>query len=322
MRTHTAFALVVVLLALAIAPWAISSCAQEPLLPNELRQQPTRYQLTVDASQNATRQAERAATSAPPKVIPLGTAPVTPENQTSVPPTEAPTATLTAAAPTITATAPISTEVSLTPAVESSTVVVISTSAVTDMPEATPRVIVVRSPSGVADATNMPQSTPTPAASAPVTATASATTPTLDTAVVTAPSAAAGAPTPTGMMDVEDILTEEMLAAQMRKDAEGTSLSDLTVNLDRSGVAATGVVRIFPAFRRPITATGNFAVENESLVIKISSILFNGRDVTEKHRAELESNVNTSLYRLLPQRYVQSFEMEDGRVIVHSKMRP
>jgi len=124
------------------------------------------------------------------------------------------------------------------------------------------------------------------------------------------------------MVDVEDVLTQEMLAAQMTKDAEGTDLSELTVALDRNGVSATGIVRIFPAFRRPITATGNFAVENESLVVKIAQILFNGRDVTEEHRAELESNVNSSLYRLLPQRYVQSFEMEDGQVIVRSKMRP
>lgn len=331
MRIHTAFALVMVLLILAFTPWAISSCAQHPLLPEDLRQQPTRYQMTVDASQNATREAERAATSAPPKVVPLGTVAVTPEGETPASPTEAPTepvtATISAAAPSITPTLPITAAVSLTPAVES-TVVIVSSGVMTETPEATPRVIVVRSQSDVADATATPVAVPDLAPSTPVTTTQPMTntqpaaTATPIPPVVADPAAGGVPPTPSGMVDVEDILTEEALAVQMTKDAEGTDLSELSVTLDSNGVFAAGIVRIFPAFRRPITATGHFAVENESLVIQISEILFNGRDVTEEHRAALESNVNSSLYRLLPQRYVQSFAMEEGRVIVRSKMRP
>jgi len=327
MRTPTAFAFVTVLLLLAVMPWAISSCAQQPLLPDDLRERPTRYQMTVDTSQNATREAERAATSAPPKIVPLGTVAVTPESGIPASPTESPTATLVATGPTIAPTLPISAAVSLTPGVESSTIVVVGTTVITNTPEATPRVLVIRSTSGVADATNTPTITPTLAPSTPITGTQAITgslpvaTATPVPPVVVAPPPV-GPPTPSGMVDVEDVLTQEMLAAQMTKDAEGTDLSELTVALDRNGVSATGIVRIFPAFRRPITATGNFAVENESLVVKIAQILFNGRDVTEEHRAELESNVNSSLYRLLPQRYVQSFEMEDGQVIVRSKMRP
>lgn len=293
--------------------------------------------MTVDTSQNLTREAERAATSAPPKVVPLGTLAATPVQETPIPltetPTETPTVMVDEAASAITATLPISVQVSLTPAVES-TVVIVSSAVMTNTPEATPRVLVIRSQSGVADSTSTPTGTPALAASAPPTTTQGmtitqkmTTTHPVSTAtpvppVVVAPSPGAGPPTPTGMVDVKDILTEEALAAQMTKDAEGTDLSELSVSLDLNGVAAAGIVRIFPAFRRPITATGHFAVENESLVVKISQILFNGRDVTEEHRAALESNVNSSLYRLLPQRYVQSFAMEQGRVIVQSKMRP
>lgn len=331
MAARSAYLLITLLLLLALTPWAISSCAQQPLLPEDLRQQPTRYQMTVDTSQNLTREAERAATSAPPKVVPLGTLAATPEQETPVPPAEAPaetfTNTLSAAAPAITPTLPISAELSLAPPVES-TVVIVSSAVMTDTPEATPRVIVVRSQSGVADPTATPTTTPTLAASASLTATQGMTTtqpaPTATPIppVVVAPATGAGPPTPSGMIDVEDILTDAALTAQMAKDAQGTDLSELSVFLDRNGVAAAGIVRIFPVFRRPITAIGHFAVENESLVVKITQILFNGADVTEEHRDALESNVNSSLYRLLPQRYVQSFEMGAGQVIVKSKMRP
>ena len=127
---------------------------------------------------------------------------------------------------------------------------------------------------------------------------------------------------PLGLIDTEDVITEEMLTQQARQDTSDDSLSDLTIKPTPEGISAAALVTILPGIERRVQVTGTFAIENYSLVVKVSSIQFDGLDVTERFRGQLESSINSSLYRLLPQRYVQSYELADGEVRVHSKVRP
>ena len=123
------------------------------------------------------------------------------------------------------------------------------------------------------------------------------------------------------MVDVDDIITDQMLNEQVQKDADSGTISDLTVELGPDGVRAYGTVSVLLGLRRPIEMQGTFAVEEERLVAIATSIVFNGQDVTEPYRHTIEERVNWSLYKLLPQRYVRSFELSWSQVKVHSQMR-
>jgi hypothetical protein len=126
---------------------------------------------------------------------------------------------------------------------------------------------------------------------------------------------------PSGLVDIEDVITEAMLTEQAKQDADDDSLSDLTVRLTDEGVTAIGFITVFPGIRQQLDVSGTLVVENYSLVFEVASIELEGRDVTERYRAQLESRINTSLYRLLPQRYVQSYELADGEIRVESGIR-
>ena len=112
------------------------------------------------------------------------------------------------------------------------------------------------------------------------------------------------------------------MTAQVEQDADDASISDLHIHLTPEGVTATGRVSILPGIKRPIEVKGTFAVENDSLVMKVTSILLNDIDVTDQYRAQLEDEVRWGLYQLLPQRYVRSYELAEGQLIVHSEVRP
>jgi hypothetical protein len=128
--------------------------------------------------------------------------------------------------------------------------------------------------------------------------------------------------TPLGLVETEDVITEGMLTEQVKRDADDDSLSDLTIGLAPEGISAVAFVTIFPGIKRRIEASGTFAVDNNSLVVTVSTIQFDDLDVTERYRGQLESSLNSSLYRLLPQRYVQSYKLGDGEVRVYSRVRP
>ena len=115
------------------------------------------------------------------------------------------------------------------------------------------------------------------------------------------------------MVDVDDIITDQMLNEQVQKDADSETISDLTVELGPDGVRAYGTVSVLFGLRRPIEMQGTFAVEEERLVVITTSIVLDGQDVTEQYRAAVEERVNWSLYKLLPQRYVRSFELSWGQ---------
>jgi hypothetical protein len=285
MRTHAATAILVVLLMLllSILPCIVCSCASLPLLLGQLRSERDSYETARAVAHQVTNDSIRTATSVPSVRI-MGTAERTkgPVGQDSSP--------VIGQSPR-----PFSTPSATIPPPS----LTARTAAAGQTPTATSARIVVPS------VTTQPAPTTTPEASA------------------TRPSPTAEQPTLTkGPVDTEDVITEEMIAQQILEDTGDPSLSDLSVELTASGFRAVGIVKTFPGIKTRVQAEGSFAVENHRLVAKISSIKLNGLDVTGRYREPLESLVNLSLNRLLPQRNVQSYELADGRIHVYSKVLP
>lgn len=119
---------------------------------------------------------------------------------------------------------------------------------------------------------------------------------------------------------MEDIITEEMLREQVQKSNTDGSFSDITVRITSEGLRVTGKA-VVTLFQQPFTMTGTFVVENESLAVRVESILLNGVDVTAQYRSQLEDEIRWQLYQLLPQRFVQSFTLADGQIVVQSLKR-
>jgi hypothetical protein len=317
MRTQTAFLLSCMLLLLAAAPWLISSCTQQPLLPDELRQARTQYEERVEAAQAATMEAQRQGDSIR-TVITLGTVAVTPEAESPTPATVAvtpspvlvPLAT-TPVTPTMTAPQPESTA---TKGAGSSSVTIIRTTVLTPTVAAN----LATTETGTITATGTITSLVTTRV-----VVRSNTTPAAPTsAPVSGGSAPGTMGRPPGLVTSVDVITEEMLTAQIEQEARDLTISALTVRLAPDGFHAFGEVALALGFSRPVEVHGIFMVENDSLVAKVSSILLNGLDVTEQYGSELERRVNWGLYQLLPERYVDSFELGAGQVTVQSEVRP
>jgi hypothetical protein len=123
------------------------------------------------------------------------------------------------------------------------------------------------------------------------------------------------------MVDTQDVITEVMLNDQAQRDGANDVVKGLIITLQPDGISAVGRVTVFPGISRPIEMRGTFAVEEDRLVMHVSSILFDGRDVTEQYRAGVEERVNWSLYKLLPQRYVGAYRLAFGQVTVYSQVR-
>lgn len=301
MRTDNAVMLVFVLLVLAALPWIANSCAPRPLLPDGLRQERDGYTATVEVAQEATLETMRKATSVF-KVQVIGTIEATPSAQTPM------STENTLSAPPLTSTAtieatPLQTNTVVNPT-ESATkssvsVIIIQTAVATGTSVETTRQIVVRPATG----TVLPTETPTTRADEPGTPTVSL-------------------PLPSGLVDTDDIITEEMLTAQVTRDADDDLLSDLVIELQPTGVSATGEVSLLPRIKQQIEVSGTLGLQNYGLVFNVTSIRLDEIDVTEQYRGYLESRVNSSLYALLPQRFVQSYELMDGQIHVYSKIRP
>jgi len=127
--------------------------------------------------------------------------------------------------------------------------------------------------------------------------------------------------TPIGLIDIEDIITEEQLTEQLKTEPEGSELKDLKVALSQSGFRIDGILAISPVSNQDVEIHGVFIIKSYSLVVDILSITLNGDDVTSSFHEEIESRMDTSLYRLLPERYVQDFMVVDGKLLVTSKAR-
>ena len=333
MPTSVTVILACLLLALALAPWIVSSCASPPLMPESLVQERTHYEATVDTARTATMEAQRSAES-DRRVVVVGTAPAlvltTPLAQT-VETGGMITATLAftgtaglaasgTAAPSASAASHPSPTTTGTPTPRPTSVVTIRIAPAGPTPTATTKVIVVQA----RDATPVPLASATIPASATTTGEASRAAGTPITATTTPPQAGTQtppAPRPANMVDVEDVITEQMLNEQVLQDADSDTIKDLAIELSPDGIRAHGTVAVLFGLRRPIQMQGTFAVEEERLVAVASSIIFDGRDVTEQYRHAIEDRVNWSLYKLLPQRYVRSYELSWGQVKVHSQMR-
>lgn len=173
-------------------------------------------------------------------------------------------------------------------------------------------VIVVQSTLPATAAVNQPP--PTAGAEATLAATEPPATP--------SPAAGNGPPTPANMVDIADVITDAALAEQIRRDAAGDALPELSLHISPDGISATSAVAIFPGLAAQIEAGGTLAVENNSLVFRADFVRMDGEDVTARYGATLESQINTSLYHLLPGRYVQSFELATGEIRVASRVRP
>lgn len=124
-----------------------------------------------------------------------------------------------------------------------------------------------------------------------------------------------------GKSVIEDIITNEMLSEQVQKSIKDDSLSDIVVKITPDGMRVSGKVTLVTLLKRPFEMTGTFEVENESLAVKVDSILLNGSDVTEQYRSQLEDEIRWQLYQLLPQRFVQSFDLAEGEITVQSRKR-
>lgn len=128
-------------------------------------------------------------------------------------------------------------------------------------------------------------------------------------------------PTPIGLIDIEDIITEEQLTEQLKNEPEGSQLRDLKVIFVDNGFQIQASLATFSSVGQKIEVYGEFLVKNYSLVVHVSSIFLNGSDVTLSYHEEIESRMDTSLYRLLPERYVQYYMLLEGKLIVSSKVR-
>lgn len=129
-------------------------------------------------------------------------------------------------------------------------------------------------------------------------------------------------PTPMGMINIEDVITAEMLTEQLKSDAAGNDLTDLKVSLSPDGIHVEGAVVLLKGFKQSISADGTFEVKDYSLIVNIQLIKLGDKDVTQQYDQEMESRVETSLYRLLPGRYVQKYQFLDGTVLVYSMKKP
>jgi len=164
----------------------------------------------------------------------------------------------------------------------------------------------------------LPATEPPPASTLPPEATAivGATESTLTNSVV------GGPPLPATLIPVEDTITEVQLAEQIRLDAGSSTLPNLSLTITPDGIRAASVVTIFPGIEQQIEAGGVLDIENYGLVFRAEYVQLNGEDVSARYRESLESQINTSLYRLLPGRFVQSYALGIGEIRVQSGVRP
>lgn len=133
---------------------------------------------------------------------------------------------------------------------------------------------------------------------------------------------------PAYLVATVDRLTANQINEQARIDlaadpttGEPYSILDLELQFTAGGFTAQGRKAMLPPVLQPLEVEGVFAIKNENLVIDATLIRVGRFNLTESNRFQLESRVNSSLYRLLPERYVQSFRIENDTLIVNSLRR-
>jgi hypothetical protein len=328
MNKHIMLTLMAVLLLTAAIPWIITSCTVEPLLPTELEFARDRYEETKEAAEQLTRTWRP--TSRPPSVIPLGTVEISTtltQTPTVFVAIQAPSATLD---PSVSTTAPaeVTAEATLTAAqivtstkIITSPVSIVETAVPTQTATPIVRVLVVRSsPASAVGVTTVEATTMVITKSGEVSPTQQISGTGMAESVLAEPTV--GPYRPPGMVNVEDVLTETMLMEQANRDIAGGPMSITSIDLTSNGFRVLGSAALLGEIRQNVETSGTFAVRDESLVVDITRILVGNVDMTKRFRATAEDSVNASLYRLLPQRYVQSYVVEDNKLVVQSLMRP
>lgn len=300
MHRRTMSAFVIACLVLASLPWLLASCYEQPLIPPELAGLRAEYEATAEAFRNASLDEMRAAPSGRSLVV-VGTvsagemaemglseatalpATVTLVPATPRPPTGTPSPTLTAS-PTATATPTVGVAVRITRATISSVQTV------------SPR---LGSPTARVIRVGAGSATPAPGAPGETAAQKTGNTPQV----------------------VTDVITEQMLRDQVRKEVTQTTIRDLSIDLTPDGFVAQSKIVLAFGIQRTLSTTGAFAVEHESLVAKVSNITLGSANVTAQYRSQLEDRINWSLYQLLPQRYVRAFTVSHDEITVTSEMK-
>ena len=312
MRLPMVFLVTTLLLFLAAMPWIVASCSPEPLLPETLREERSLYEAGVQTAQAATIEAQRAEPSTR-KVVPVGT--VDPSQVAT--PTVASLAVETTATLTPTMEPAIDTTPNATQVIELSDegqtreqtskrtitkrTVLTNTDLVSATEMITGSVFVVQSEAEISSSvggTETPNQTDSTAAE---------------------DGQSSGIPIPTGLVDLTDLITTDMLADRVRQDAADLPLSDLVIDLSDRGFTASGRMGLLPGLAQPVQISGELAVIDYSLVVQVDLIRYGDRDVTSDYRGQVEDRINSSLYRLLPQRYVTGYEVEFGQLQVFSK---
>jgi hypothetical protein len=290
MKNIFAAALICILLFLAIGPWALSGCKPQSLMPEPLRKEKYNYEATVDAVREETAVAIRSAPSVA-EVIPIGT---------------------------IAATEFIEQKITAFSSQSTSQVIIYTVTPVTPMPSPP----LPSATNSVTPLRPTPTATSTPTPQIPLeTATKLATIAPSNTPNPTSSPVSGLPPTPKGMVAKTDILTENDLQEQLKRDAAGSSITDLVVTLTLDGMTINGNMTVL-GIKQKITANGTFLVRNDSLIISVTSIMLADSPVTAQYREQMESRLNFSIYQLLPMRYVQSFNLQLGKVTVSSLVRP
>lgn len=133
--------------------------------------------------------------------------------------------------------------------------------------------------------------------------------------------ASPGPPTPANLVAIEDRITEAQLADQIRLDADN-GLPDLSLTITPEGIRAASAVTLFPGITQRIEAGGVLSIQDNNLVFQTEFVRLNGDDVSALYGDRLESQINTTLYRLLPGRFVRSYELGLGEIRVQSGVRP
>lgn len=352
MRIGVNYILTVLFLLLAVVPWVITSCTET--MPVVLRMAPENYEATKEAMQDAEIEAQREQPSVI-KVVPVGT--VAPDTSTAGTAAETPTplaenspesttpvGDASAGDGTLDGTTESTTESTIEPATDTprpppptataarddtdtgaSTVSVVGSMVLTQTITPTPLQIVVTSVSATSEPTSDVSITATPLDTSNSISQTVASTQTTSIAQTSTLTKAASTGQSQVIMPVAtavtDLLTEQMITDQLMQDTGDLGISDMIVRLTPDGIAGFGSVAGLFGRTQNVETSGQFIVENESLKVNIVSITLGGRDVTEQFSGQLEETVNSSLYRLLPQKYVQSFELGFGEVTVQSELR-
>lgn len=137
------------------------------------------------------------------------------------------------------------------------------------------------------------------------------------TPTISLPTIKTATPLPPEQVRVE--LTEEDAAAQIEEDIP--DLNNPKVHFSPDGIQITGDVKLSTVLGNisgEVEIVGQLETRNKKLFMNITSLTARGKDYTDKdERRQVEDAVNNWLAKLLIRREVQSFELQEGLLIIN-----